>query len=141
MATSFGLEAFARRMRVVGGAIGIGVEKAVRRAAIAADSTVVQATPVDTGRARANWFVSIGNPVFTATDAVDPSGAGAISSGRAIASTWKLGQGPIFISNSVPYIVPLDQGSSRQAPFGMTSLAIQAARRQLAGFRILAELR
>lgn len=104
----------------------------VRRAAIAADQVAVLATPVDTGRARANWRVGIGSArTGFDEDASDASGGATIAEGQAVIAGWKSGAGPIFISNSVPYIIPLDEGSSAQAPNGMTAAAVQAARVQL----------
>lgn len=132
MATSFDFNSFARRMNVIAERVEANTEKKVRRAALAADQTAVLATPVDTGRARGNWRVDIGNPVFTFDPELkDPSGAGPIAQGAAVAQTWRVGAGPIFISNSVPYIGRLDEGYSAQAPTGMSALAIQAARREL----------
>lgn len=137
MATSFGFKAFARRMKVISEKVGDNVEDVVRRAAIAADRTIVFATPVDTGRARGNWRVGIGSPSFAVSEATDQSGAGTVSAGASVISTWKIGKGPIFISNSVPYIVDLDRGTSAQAPNGMSAAAILAARKTLGGANIL----
>lgn len=116
-------------------------EKAVRRAGIAADTTAVLATPVDTGRARANWVASIGSPVFVEKgkkgDEFDKSGGSALAQAKGIISGWKLRAGPIFLTNSLPYIVELDAGSSAQAPNGMSAQAIVAARAELKKARLL----
>jgi hypothetical protein len=104
---------------------------AIRRAALAADAAVVLATPVDTGRARANWLVSINSVDELITEKTDKGGAGAIAAGKAVIESWYLGAGPIFISNSVPYIIPLEEGHSKQAPAGMSKFALAAARAQL----------
>jgi hypothetical protein len=126
-------------MKARAGEVLRGTAETVRRAAIAADQTVVLATPVDTGRARANWITSIGSPVLRATEGTDPSGASTISEGRQVIGSWKVGAGPIYIANSVPYIIPLDEGSSAQAPNGMSGLAVQAARSQLVRAKILGD--
>lgn len=137
MATSIGLEQFARRMTIVARGVRENTTRIVQRAALAADQAVVLATPVDTGRARANWITSIGTPRLTATDATDKSGASSIAQGADVISRWRVGLGPIFIANSVPYILRLEEGSSRQAPSGMTRFAIQAARAQFRNARVL----
>ena len=122
----------------------------MKRAAVAADQTAVLKTPVDTGRARSNWVVSIGVPRTDAPkSAKGPRGGQgrrgvktdatneALEDGRATILGYKLGKGGIFISNNVPYIGRLDAGSSAQAPQGMTSAAIKAAQKQLGDARLL----
>lgn len=131
MAVSRGFGQFSRRMKVVANAVGENAAILVRKAALAADQAVVQSTPVDTGRARANWVVSIGAPRRTEVGFTDPGGGIAISAGAAVIGGYKAGQGSIFITNSVPYINELEDGSSKQARSGMTVFAIQAARAQL----------
>ena len=132
MATSIGFKAFRRRMKILSEITLGNVEKRVRKAALAADQVAVLATPVDTGRARANWRVGVGtNPAGFDPDASDPSGASAIAQGATAIGGWKSGNGSIYISNNVPYIIPLDEGSSAQAPSGMSAAAIQAARKFL----------
>jgi len=34
----------------------------------------------------------------------------------------------VFLTNNVPYIVELEQGSSRQAPYGFVAVAVAAVR-------------
>lgn len=144
MATPRTGKQLAKRLELIADGIGSHVEMYVRKAAIAADTTAVMATPVDTGRARSNWRVAIGAPILTETGAVLGSGKtrteafqGALDEGMAVAPTWRLGMGSIFISNSVPYIGRLDKGYSAQAPKGMTLKAIGAARKQLIGARLI----
>jgi hypothetical protein len=147
MATSKTGKQLAKRLELIADGIGSHVEMYVRKAAIAADTTAVMSTPVDTGRARSNWRVAIGAPILTETGAVFSRKGGskarteafqsALNEGMAVAPTWRLGMGSIFISNSVPYIGRLDKGYSAQAPKGMTLKAIAAARKQLIGARLL----
>lgn len=133
MPTSKGLNQFAKRMEVVSELFNDNVNKAVRRAAIKADEAAVLTTPVDTGRARANWVTSIGQP-----DVSEQSlNNNPLSQAGQVIPTWKLGAGPIFIVNSVPYIIPLDDGSSDQAPGGMSQFAIQAAQQELNKIKLL----
>lgn len=68
-------------------------------------------TPVDTGHARANWIASIGSP--NTVEAQDGSLAAA---GNALVAAYKLNQGKLYLSNVVPYIRQLNNGSSTQAP-------------------------
>lgn len=126
-------DAFAERMSKLAESVVHNTEKHVRAAALIADSTVVQATPVDTGRARANWTLSIGSPVFADRPSPGPGAAGpdAVSAANGVLQQWRVGSGPICISNGLPYITRLDTGYSAQAPNGMTAQAINAARAYL----------
>jgi hypothetical protein len=118
----------------------------MRSVALAVHQTVVVTTPVDTGRARSNWFVSFGSPVLTDNeppggDSVSARGRQAadqaFSQGRPVIASWRLGSGDIYVSNGVPYIGELDRGSSRQAPKGMSRQAILAGRRVLKETKLL----
>lgn len=80
-------------------------------------------TPVDTGHARANWIVSIGEPPSEQSAA---SGA-AYQNGVTRLLSWKLGDGDIFVGNAVVYIQRLDAGHSKQAPAGFIEAAIARA--------------
>lgn len=84
---------------------------------------VVLKTPVDTGRARGNWFVAIGAPSGVTTDATDKSGGQTINSGAAVISGLTRAQA-IFITNNLPYIGKLESGSSVQAPQGMVAVTM-----------------
>lgn len=118
-------------MEIIAEIVDENVADTVRRAALAADQAVVLATPVDTGRARANWVTSVGAPDYTTSESTDPSGSSAIAQGQRAVGGYKAGAGGIFITNSLPYIARLEDGYSKQAPGGMTKFALQAAQQQL----------
>lgn len=89
---------------------------------LAAD--LADATPVDTSTALSNWQVSINNPQ---RDFIDAHNYGAFGSTAfvSIMDTYQLakiaaepgrpGQS-YWLSNNAPYIIDLNQGSSKQAP-------------------------
>lgn len=145
MATSRGLLQFGIRFRVIANLVFGNASARIRRAALAADQAAVFATPVDTGRARANWVVSLGSASSAQgrQSATRTGGRGtdqrqsanaqrAIAAGERVIAQWAPGKGSIFISNGVPYIQELEHGSSAQAaPHEMTSQAIAAARAEL----------
>lgn len=84
---------------------------------------VVLRTPVDTGRARGNWQLTIGEPADSIIEEIrDPSTV--ITAGaqelRALEAFTV-----IFITNNVPYIIALEGGHSTQAPRGMIGLTLQ----------------
>ena len=101
---------------------------------------IVLKTPVDTGRARANWFTSIDSPSTNITESRDPSGSSAISSGMGAIS--KATGNVLWITNNLPYIYRLEFGTynngpktiggfSQQAPAGMVRVTINDITRQL----------
>lgn len=115
-----------------------------------------EATPVDTGHARANWIPSKGSPfggvdgeVKTQARASKNRGAGSYSTAGAAAAAgeasvlaYKLADGPAYIANHVPYIVgpgSLNDGHSSQRAAGWVeasvakAIAIVSARHGLQG--------
>jgi len=113
--------------------------KLVRAVLLEAHRRLVMRTPVRTGRARANWNVGVdkidrsNNP-----EKFDKSGRAAIQEGQAtILADFKAGD-RAFITNSLPYIPPLENGSSKQAPEGMVKVTA-AEMRPLVG-KVLAEV-
>jgi hypothetical protein len=117
---------FAKRMSALGQRIEDNSERLVRKVALAVDSTVVLSTPVDTGRARANWQVEISRPAQGTREAFDRSGQATIDEGRAKISGYKGGtrDAAIHITNNLPYIGKLNEGHSAQAPAGFVEKAV-----------------
>lgn len=110
----------------------LNLEKLMRRVGIRMDQVVVVATPFKTGRARNNWLVLLRklslNNDFTDTQplkGLDPSGSKAMARAEAKIARYNLGQ-TIYLVNNVPYIIPLEKGSSKQAPKGMAKQAVRA---------------
>lgn len=96
----------------------LGLESAREAAvtlALVLAGKITLGTPVDTGRARANWFVAEGAPRVETTEATTPQNHAAVK---------LTGKSVIFVTNSLPYIVPLEYGHSKQAPYGMVRRAI-----------------
>lgn len=82
-------------------------------------------TPVKTGRAQNNWNVGISRP-NTATDdleAYPEGGQLALARGTPVAGVARAGD-TVFITNALPYIQPLEDGSSTQAPKGMIAVTV-----------------
>jgi len=98
--------------------------RAKRTIAFAAFTRIAGRTPVDTGTARNNWTVSAGEPDRTIKAA--PGTPGAMPMMAAVAEAPPGGNinVPLYITNNLPYIVPLEQGHSRQAPGGMVDLTL-----------------
>jgi len=114
-----------------------GTAEVIRRIQLRSLQTLASATPVDTGHARSGWTPNVGSPVVDRLDRPkdDTTAKGAASSrlaanrakAEAIAKTYLLRQGRVFISNNVPYVVFLDQGSSAQAPANFVERALATA--------------
>lgn len=127
-----GIANLERTLRAAGGSAGNKVAIA-RRVTLEMFERIVTLTPVDTGRARGNWQVSLNAPITTEIDLGlamrqgDVADLSAVESGQRAAAAaalagMKEGDTP-WISNAVPYIGPLDGGHSTQAPIGMTVIA------------------
>ena len=105
--------------------------------AFALYSSIVKRTPVDTGRARANWNISVGSSDLS----VDDKSKYGKSKGKKKSSPQPIsesemkykspsslpkakGDESIFIANNLEYIQKLEHGSSKQAPSGMVGLTL-----------------
>lgn len=88
------------------------IDKTIRAATTSIFTAIVLRTPVDTGRARANWNYSTTSPDESVTDS----------------TTYK----PIktkpglkhILTNNLPYIEVLENGSSKKAPSGMVKVTV-----------------
>ena len=93
---------------------------------------IARDTPVDTGRATANWILQAGSPNLSPIRMKDPSVTAALTVGRAEKAARKAPKkGAIYISNAVQgqdddnnftgegYIIGLERGKSVQSPAGM----------------------
>jgi len=100
----------------------IELETVVRKLAFEVYKGVTQKTPVDTGRAKANWMLGYGSINSTITNNTTftlvqpPEGSG---------------KRPIYITNNLPYISKLENGSSKQAPNGMVNLTMNEVQRSI----------
>ena len=117
---------FARRILRRARQVETGASQALRATALVISQTVISATPVDTGHARANWQVGIDAPITEEIAEEDQSGGATIvrNAGTIRAATP---QKSIILSNNVPYIHKLNEGSSAQAPAQFVQLAILEA--------------
>lgn len=123
----------AKNIRSVAKNVRGNADITVRKVALAIDQALVLSTPVDTGRARANWEVNVAAPaegvvtVFPQAkgDAIGSVGtSGMFAMQAAIANTKGYSGGGIFITNNLPYIIPLNNGHSKQAEPGWVENAI-----------------
>lgn len=107
----------------------LGITHAIVQKKLAFDifSGVVAGTPVDTGRAMNNWNISVGTPDRSTTeDGGDDAGIRSAKNAEALAALGALPKfTKVWISNSLPYIVSLNEGSSEQAPSGYVDRVVE----------------
>lgn len=111
---------------------GLAGDMVARDVAIRVFRDVILKSPVDTGRFRANWSVSIGlvPAGFVERAIVDPSGQTTMDEGVRMLAGYKMGS-IAFVTNGLPYAVRLEYGYSDQAPQGMVRLTMARIRGQL----------
>lgn len=122
------------QLRQVIGALDSFTEQTIRELTLEATANLIEDTPVDIGWARNNWIPSIGVSREENLTKIKPNAALA-SAARAtqqqgiteVALRYRLMLGAVFITNNVPYILPLNDGSSTQAPKGFVQIAIRKA--------------
>lgn len=128
------------QIRVIVGELEGVTSRVIKKLTLDATANLIEDTPVDTGWARANWVPSIGLPIVEGADAsTREERQGGVSSRRAqqqtkvaeVATGYTLDRGSVFISNGVPYLVQLNEGTSKQAPAAFVQAAIARAVRSL----------
>lgn len=130
------LYVFTRDLDAFATKVGLAPAVVAKRVGMALLEKIVRKTPVDTGRARANWNISVNAPDRTVHDTPllraihgmttpDPASFAATHSALNRAAGLEVTpQDEIWISNNLPYIVALEHGHSQQAPAGMVMLSV-----------------
>lgn len=132
---------FETRMRALGERIHRNFGTLVKQVADATQEYVINATPVKSGRARNGWRVGVNNADDSPPDMTgpfDPSGNTRIDANRSIINAAPL-QSNFILSNNVPYIGELNNGTSQQAPEGFVEKATAIAREKVKSFRRLVD--
>jgi hypothetical protein len=109
---------------------GKNADTVVRTVTLEMGNSLIEMSPVDTGRFRANWQHNSARPHTGTTETVDPSGQGSKSQLAASLQPVKAG-GIEFVSNNLPYARELESGSSQQAPAGMVRVTATRFRQLL----------
>jgi len=142
-------EQFAARLRAIAEGVELNSGRAVKDAAAAALVALVRLTPVGgpptsprdphPGLARSNWHVLAGEATARVQREATTEGD-AVGAGLAVING--LGRpDAVTISNPVPYINKLNDGSSSQAPAGFVQAALAAASTALRRVRLLTNVR
>lgn len=143
-----GLGDFSKRMNQQGTNIMVNLNKKTKRVALAIDTLIVKAMPVDTGRAKSSVVVTVGAPALSVTEeAYFPGEKGSTSGANTQAAIDqaedalrnRLEGEEIHININVPYIGRLNEGYSPQAQPGFIEQAIQEAVSLETGVSILSK--
>lgn len=126
MALSFGFSETAKmkkRMRKM-------ITNRSRRLVLLAQDNLIQDTPKDTTWAASNWVIATGSPHTHVSGSKQNPSFGEAMASRSNIRGWDPFKGNAYLSNNVPYINKLDEGSSNQAQAGFVQLAIDRATRE-----------
>jgi hypothetical protein len=75
------------------------------------------------GRFKGNWQMSIDSPATGVKDLIDRDGSATIAAHASVLSTAKAGH-VYYIVNNLPYAKRIEEGWSRQAPYGIVALTV-----------------
>lgn len=126
------MAAASRRFFRLARGVEVATIRVTKEQALDAQFYLARNTPVDVGTARSNWRISVGRPHVGRVKAYFPylsrhrkpfGSGGSITEGANLAGVIRQGQsrlakytrGPIYITNNLPYIGPLDRGHSPQS--------------------------
>ena len=113
---------FATQMRAFENLTTDKAEKVFRKTCFEISNEVISNTPVDTSRAKNNWFPDINKFSTETTESTNKQGSINLVTGV----TNRLQLGTTFtLSNNLPYIVKLEYGWSKQKPNGFVAITIQ----------------
>ena len=137
------LEQFGTELRIASEQLSeVHVRELVTETAARMIQILVLGTPVDTGRARANWQLELLEPLtevpFPDPPAGREPGSAPLESAqtaldRALSNLGRIDAAPspyiaVYVTNNVAYIDPLNQGHSAQAAPGWIDSGIELAR-------------
>ena len=100
------------------GELFVQTEAAVANLTLDIHGELIEETPVDTGWAQNNWLLAIAKAASGPVGSPDNVDTNIKNAGVSKVLGWKIADGPLYITNNVPYILKLDAGSSKQAPKG-----------------------
>lgn len=119
-----------RRVRVVTADLNRFAERLIKRLVINLTRGLRDTTPKLTGWASVNWIPQIGSARIAPSGTREAAQAGLVSDAEQVAglarvgTTYKLRMGAVHITNLVPYIVKLNDGSSAKAPAAFVQATI-----------------
>lgn len=126
------VSSFVAQVRAFQRKTDIEIEKTLKKIAFDLYRRIILKTPVDTGRARASWNISVGKPdLSVASEGSHPAPRITGNELDSIRSSFGARFSTIYITNNLSYVVFLEHGSSKQAPNGMVAISIQELKNSL----------
>lgn len=116
-------------------AVDTGIKDCVELFAEKVHADLVNRSPVDTGRYKANWQVTANKPPLYALNQYDKHGERTIAEGKRAIYAIMRGGGAvrsIYFSNMLIYANALEYGHSKQAPSGVIGIVAVRLRSYMA---------
>ncbi|MFA6946481.1 MAG: HK97 gp10 family phage protein [Pedobacter sp.] len=119
---------FSSQLQQLAVLIDAEISQAFRKGVLDVHRNITKRSPVDTGAYRASNAIANLEPsegegvVKGVKDQEIPE---SVALQKAMAWTWKVGDGDIWLFNNLPYAERLENGWSKQAPMGIYRLALQ----------------
>lgn len=115
--------------------LGVSLEEVVKKVSFELFRKIISKTPVDTGRARVSWNINARQPDLAFEPPVkrkkgkSQARAQALNKigGFSLPTPYSL----VYITNNLPYIETLEDGSSSQSPRGMVRLSVIEVRNNM----------
>lgn len=99
------------------------IDTVLRAATLEISTSIVLATPVDSGRARNNWIAKLGTPARHTRLTGDVTGQKTIN--QITTTVSEFGGNVYYLTNNLPYIRRLEYDAwSTQAPDGMVRVSV-----------------
>lgn len=116
---------FQADLQAFGEAIGVTLEVATKRVTLDIHNKLIEKTPVDTGRARGSWGISLDSPgTYELPEGVYGVERAKAQQQNVNAYTADNPFREIWVYNNLPYIEPLNMGHSTQAPAGFVEITL-----------------
>lgn len=134
----------AHRMKETASLLKSEASRCAVEVAVRIETNLANVTPVDTSNALSNWQVALNDPEMSEIYPYVPgykgssqpqSTAMAIAKAKDVLKNKKPGE-TIFISNNAPYIIDLNNGSSKQASAGFVERAVLVGKLTAKRFKI-----
>lgn len=123
-AKKYGLEgSFAAQLQAFGELVQQDADEVFQIVATEVGQSVINLTPVDTGRALSNWNAGINAPDDVYRETEDPLDSKTSARLAGEFQSLKFGD-TAYITNATPHVPFLEYGSSKQAPNGMIRITL-----------------
>lgn len=123
-ANKYGLEgSFAAQLQAFGELVQEEADEIFQIVATEVGQSVINLTPVDTGRALSNWNAGINSPDDVYRETEDPLDSKTSARLEGEFKSLKFGD-TAYVTNATPHVPFLEYGSSKQAPNGMIRITL-----------------